>query len=92
MVLTDRARTHVTVAGSTLHELEAQLSERLRAADLEVPRAELATMIRALAGDTAPPLRTFVVIPTPRGAAVHSGRTAHPEHTRVRRVPSRASP
>lgn len=57
VVLTERARTHLTVAGRTLHDLEAQLSERLHAANLKVPRAELATMIRALAGDTVPPLR-----------------------------------
>ncbi|CAL9481935.1 hypothetical protein SUDANB70_03058 [Streptomyces sp. enrichment culture] len=53
----ERARTHLTVAGRTLHDLEAQLSERLHAANLKVPRAELATMIRALTGDTVPPLR-----------------------------------
>ncbi|MGW6291604.1 hypothetical protein [Streptomyces sp. NPDC055058] len=57
VVLTDRAQTHLPLSGRILHELEAQLSERLRAADLEVPRAELATMIRALARDTVPPLR-----------------------------------
>ncbi|WP_437028145.1 hypothetical protein [Streptomyces sp. enrichment culture] len=45
------------MAGRTLHDLEAQLSERLHAANLKVPRAELATMIRALTGDTVPPLR-----------------------------------
>ncbi|MCK9896856.1 MarR family transcriptional regulator [Frankia sp. AgB32] len=57
VVLTDRARTHLAVAGQTLHELEERLAAQLREVGLEMPRAELAAMIRALAGDSVPPLR-----------------------------------
>lgn len=57
VVLTDKATEHLAVAGRILHELEDQLAERLRAAGREMPRAELAAIVRALAGDTIPPLR-----------------------------------
>ncbi|MGW2345713.1 MarR family winged helix-turn-helix transcriptional regulator [Streptomyces sp. NPDC001661] len=57
VVLTDKATEHLAVAGRILHKLEDQLVERLRAAGREMPRAELAAIVRALAGDTIPPLR-----------------------------------
>ncbi|MET7299329.1 MarR family transcriptional regulator [Embleya sp. NPDC005575] len=57
IVLTDKALEHLAVAGRILHQLEAQLTEQLHAAGREVPRAELAGMIRGLAGASVPPLR-----------------------------------
>ncbi|MET9593041.1 MarR family transcriptional regulator [Streptomyces sp. NPDC006516] len=57
VVLTDKAHEHLTVAGRTLHELEARLTEQLHEAGRQVPRAELAAVIRALAGDSIPPWR-----------------------------------
>ncbi|MFJ9176554.1 MarR family winged helix-turn-helix transcriptional regulator [Streptomyces sp. NPDC102360] len=57
VVLTGKAREHLAVAGGVLHELEGQLAERLRGVGKEVPRAELATIVRAFAGDAIPPLR-----------------------------------
>ncbi|WP_445528774.1 MarR family winged helix-turn-helix transcriptional regulator [Streptomyces cyslabdanicus] len=57
VVLTGRAQEHLAVAGRVLHELEAQLAKRLQETGLQVPRAELVAVIRALAGDSIPPLR-----------------------------------
>ncbi|MFI2027816.1 MarR family winged helix-turn-helix transcriptional regulator [Streptomyces buecherae] len=57
VVLTAGAREHLTVAGRILHEQEAQLAERLHEVGLRVPRAELAAIIRVMAGDSIPPLR-----------------------------------
>ncbi|GAA5201648.1 MarR family winged helix-turn-helix transcriptional regulator [Rugosimonospora acidiphila] len=69
VVLTDNAHRHLAVAGRILHELEAELAQRLDAqhgqhgpgeepaADLAGTRVELARLIRALAGDAVPPLR-----------------------------------
>ncbi|MEB8340657.1 MarR family winged helix-turn-helix transcriptional regulator [Streptomyces endophyticus] len=57
VVLTDKAMKHLAVAGGILHELEAQLAGRLREAGRELPRAELAAIVRTLAGDAIPPLR-----------------------------------
>lgn len=57
VVLTDKAQEHLTVAGRVLHDLEAQLTRRLQEAGGQVPRAELAAIIRTLAGDALPPLR-----------------------------------
>ncbi|MBB4786944.1 MarR family winged helix-turn-helix transcriptional regulator [Streptomyces rapamycinicus] len=57
VVLTGKALEHLSVAGRILHELEAQLARRLHEAGLRVPRAEIAAAIRALAGDSIPPLR-----------------------------------
>ncbi|MFB7460730.1 MULTISPECIES: MarR family winged helix-turn-helix transcriptional regulator [unclassified Streptomyces] len=57
VVLTTRAHEHLAVAGRILHDLEAQLAKRLHETGLQVPRAELAALIRALAGDSIPPLR-----------------------------------
>ncbi|MFD4370672.1 MarR family winged helix-turn-helix transcriptional regulator [Streptomyces sp. NPDC058486] len=57
VVLTAKAREHLTVAGRTLHELEAQVTKQLHEAGHHVPRAELAALIRALAGDSIPPWR-----------------------------------
>ncbi|WP_232109658.1 hypothetical protein [Streptomyces buecherae] len=45
------------MAGRILHEQEAQLTERLHEVGLRVPRAELAAIIRIMAGDSVPPLR-----------------------------------
>lgn len=57
VVLTGEALDHLAVAGRILHELEAQLTERLQEAGLQLPRAELAAIIRTLAGGSIPPLR-----------------------------------
>ncbi|SEG52769.1 transcriptional regulator, MarR family [Actinacidiphila yanglinensis] len=57
VVLTDKALEHLAVAGRVLHDLEAQLTRRLQEAGGQVPRAELAAIIRTLAGDALPPLR-----------------------------------
>ncbi|MGW1465555.1 MarR family winged helix-turn-helix transcriptional regulator [Streptomyces sp. NPDC002308] len=57
VVLTAKAREHLAVAGHVLHDLESQLSDQLHASGLRVPRAELAALVRTLAGDTVPPLR-----------------------------------
>ncbi|MGW0686169.1 MarR family winged helix-turn-helix transcriptional regulator [Streptomyces sp. NPDC002754] len=57
VVLTGKALEHLAVAGGILHDLEAQLAERLSASGREVPRAELAAIVRTLAGDRIPPLR-----------------------------------
>ncbi|MFF2025905.1 MarR family winged helix-turn-helix transcriptional regulator [Streptomyces sp. NPDC058171] len=57
VVLTPKALDHLVVAGRILHELEAQLADRLRDAGLQLPRTELAAVVRALAGDSIPPLR-----------------------------------
>jgi DNA-binding MarR family transcriptional regulator len=57
VVLTGEALDHLAVAGRILHELEAQLTERLQEAGLQLPRAELAAIIRILAGGSIPPLR-----------------------------------
>ncbi|RNG22157.1 MarR family winged helix-turn-helix transcriptional regulator [Streptomyces botrytidirepellens] len=57
VVLTSKALEHLSVAGRILHELEAQLARRLHEVGLRVPRAEITAVIRALAGDSIPPLR-----------------------------------
>ncbi|MFI1732113.1 MarR family winged helix-turn-helix transcriptional regulator [Streptomyces acidicola] len=57
VVLTGRAQEHLSVAGRILHELEGQLGKQLQDVGLDVPRAELAAIIRSLAGDAIPPLR-----------------------------------
>ncbi|MFE0701631.1 MarR family winged helix-turn-helix transcriptional regulator [Streptomyces sp. NPDC058872] len=57
VVLTEKALTHLAVAGRVLHDLEAQLARQLHEAGGQVPRAELAAIIRALAGRAVPPLR-----------------------------------
>ncbi|MFI0816028.1 MarR family winged helix-turn-helix transcriptional regulator [Streptomyces sp. NPDC021098] len=57
VVLTGKALDHLAVAGRILHELESQLAKRLHETGLELPRAEIAAVIRALAGDSVPPLR-----------------------------------
>ncbi|MFD6324531.1 MarR family winged helix-turn-helix transcriptional regulator [Streptomyces sp. NPDC058442] len=57
VVLTDKALKHLAVAGRILHELEAQLTQQLNQIGRQVPRAELAALIRTLAGDSIPPLR-----------------------------------
>jgi DNA-binding MarR family transcriptional regulator len=57
VVLTDKALDHLSVAGRILHQLEGQLTKQLQDVGLDVPRAELAAIIRTLAGDSVPPLR-----------------------------------
>ncbi|MFD3686220.1 MarR family winged helix-turn-helix transcriptional regulator [Nocardiopsis sp. NPDC058631] len=57
VVLTDRADEHLAVAGRVLHELEARVGERMGPGGLSVLRAELAGLIRGLAGGDLPPLR-----------------------------------
>ncbi|WP_306316753.1 MULTISPECIES: MarR family winged helix-turn-helix transcriptional regulator [unclassified Streptomyces] len=57
VVLTGKAREHLAVAGRILHELEDELAKRLREGGRELPRAELAAVVRTLAGDAIPPLR-----------------------------------
>ncbi|MGX2996015.1 MarR family winged helix-turn-helix transcriptional regulator [Streptomyces sp. JNUCC 64] len=57
VVLTDKALQHLSVAGRVLHDLEAQLTRQLHEVGGQVPRAELAAIIRTLAGDAIPPLR-----------------------------------
>ncbi|MFF8712576.1 MarR family winged helix-turn-helix transcriptional regulator [Streptomyces sp. NPDC015184] len=57
VVLTGKALEHLVAAGRILHELEAQLAEQLHEAGRQIPRAELAAVIRALAGDSIPPWR-----------------------------------
>ncbi|WP_165990078.1 MarR family transcriptional regulator [Streptomyces sp. YIM 98790] len=57
VVLTDKARTHLRVAGENLHRLEGELAGRLADRGLALPRRELAAIIRALAGEDIPPLR-----------------------------------
>ncbi|MEV6110823.1 MarR family transcriptional regulator [Streptomyces sp. NPDC051940] len=57
VVLTEKARDHLAVAGRTLHALETQLATQLHEAGHELPRTELAALIRTLAGDTLPPWR-----------------------------------
>ncbi|MEU2251507.1 MarR family transcriptional regulator [Streptomyces sp. NPDC019224] len=57
VVLTEQALEHLVVAGNILREVEVELQLRLRGSGLSVPRAELAALVRALAGDEIPPLR-----------------------------------
>ncbi|MFI1568143.1 MarR family winged helix-turn-helix transcriptional regulator [Streptomyces sp. NPDC020490] len=57
VVLTAKALEHLVIAGRILHELEAQLTKQLHEAGLQVPRTELAAIIRTLAGDSIPPWR-----------------------------------
>ncbi|MYS23556.1 MarR family transcriptional regulator [Streptomyces sp. SID4948] len=57
VVLTGKGREHMDVAGRIMREVEDELAERLRARGRQVPRAELAAIIRSLAGDELPALR-----------------------------------
>jgi DNA-binding MarR family transcriptional regulator len=58
VVLTDKAQDHLHSAGNALYALEYQLGRRLGDAKLTELRAELARLIRELAGDDdLPPLR-----------------------------------
>lgn len=57
VVLTDKALDHLTVAGATLHQLEAELARQLDDANLAALRAELSRLIRVMVGDHVPPLR-----------------------------------
>ncbi|MFF1926457.1 MarR family winged helix-turn-helix transcriptional regulator [Streptomyces sp. NPDC058221] len=57
VVLTEQALEHLVVAGGILREVEVELQMRLQGSGLSVPRAELAAIVRVLAGDEIPPLR-----------------------------------
>lgn len=57
VVLTDRGRDHMRVAGRSLNEIESRLAANLDDEGLGALRQELARMIRSLAGDDVPPLR-----------------------------------
>ncbi|MEU7489632.1 MarR family transcriptional regulator [Streptomyces sp. NPDC042319] len=57
VVLTEAAHAHLTVAGRVLHDLEAELARRTGTGDLSTLRTELTRLVRAMAGDTPPPLR-----------------------------------
>jgi DNA-binding MarR family transcriptional regulator len=57
IILTDKAVAHLQVAGTTLHQLEAELAEKMGDADLTGLRKHLAQLIRALSGSQIPPLR-----------------------------------
>ncbi|MCZ7434383.1 MarR family winged helix-turn-helix transcriptional regulator [Streptomyces sp. WMMC1477] len=57
VALTPRAEEHLRVAGQVLHELEAELADRLAGAGLDLPRTELAAIVRGLSGERVPPLR-----------------------------------
>lgn len=55
--LTDKARSHLVIAGRLLHQLESELAEELGDPRLAGLRAELTRLIRVIADDTVPPLR-----------------------------------
>jgi DNA-binding MarR family transcriptional regulator len=57
VVLTEKARRHLIVAGTVLHDLEEEVTTKLAERGLAMPRAGLAGIIRTLAGDDLPPLR-----------------------------------
>lgn len=57
IVLTGRARVHLDAAGNVLHRLEAELARGLGDPALGELRAELARLVRQLAGSDLPPLR-----------------------------------
>jgi DNA-binding MarR family transcriptional regulator len=57
VVLTDKAIGHMTVAGHILHDLEAELAAQVDDTNLAVLRTELSRLVRAMVGDTIPPLR-----------------------------------
>ncbi|HEX5496860.1 MAG TPA: MarR family transcriptional regulator [Mycobacteriales bacterium] len=57
VVLTDKALRHLAVAGGVLHQLESELADQVDDSALTALRAELARLIRLLAGDDIPPLR-----------------------------------
>ena len=57
VVLTDKARHHLAVAGRVLSSLEVELARKLDPEALLSMRRQLARLIREFAGDTLPPLR-----------------------------------
>ncbi|QVQ54302.1 MarR family transcriptional regulator [Spiractinospora alimapuensis] len=57
VVLTDKARRHLTVAGSALHALEAEVSEAIGPVEADTLRHTLIALIRARTEDGVPPLR-----------------------------------
>lgn len=57
VVLTDKARHHLAVAGRVLYSLEVELASQLDPEALTSMRRELTRLIREFAGDTLPPLR-----------------------------------
>ncbi|NUS72871.1 MAG: MarR family transcriptional regulator [Corynebacteriales bacterium] len=57
ITLTDKARTHLRVAGQTLHALEAEITEKLGTTDLAQLRTQLAQIIRTISPQSTPALR-----------------------------------
>ncbi|MEU8181969.1 MarR family transcriptional regulator [Micromonospora sp. NPDC049044] len=57
IVMTDKAMTHLAIAGRTLHELESQIAHQLGPDRLAMLQTQLARLIRNCAGDVIPPLR-----------------------------------
>lgn len=57
IVLTDKALDHLAVAGRVLYQLEAELADNLKDANLGALRTELAQLVRVMVGDEIPPLR-----------------------------------
>ncbi len=57
VVLTDKGREHMRVAGRSLNEIESRLAASLDDEGLGALRQELTRVIRSLAGDDVPPLR-----------------------------------
>lgn len=57
VVLTDKALTHLRVAGKVMHGLEAELAEELGEETIARLKPVLAQIIRHMAGDSVPPLR-----------------------------------
>ena len=57
VVLTDQGRTHLAVAGRTLHALEREVGAELGEEGLASLRGQLAGLVRGLAGAELPPLR-----------------------------------
>jgi DNA-binding MarR family transcriptional regulator len=57
IVLTDKALDHLTVAGRVLHQLESELADQLDDEKLTMLRTELVRLVRAMVGETTPPLR-----------------------------------
>lgn len=57
VVLTDKAHAHLAVAGRTLDALESELAEAVGDPGLRGLRTEVSRLIKAMAGDSVPPLR-----------------------------------
>lgn len=57
IVLTDKALGHLRVAGTVLHQLEAEIADKVGDTDLNALRTALSQVIRAMADGDIPPLR-----------------------------------